>query len=293
MPSGSVMIHSLVVGKACEVLFFAFYLHKKPLYVAFYLCYNSIRTLTTERIIKMSEYLNFSEISQKVQFKQILDWLNIPYSLSDGVIKGDGFIIDIAKNLYFNPKGSDRGSVINFLAAVNKNDLRTAAQVLKHQFLDKLPQPDREIPNLNLLYTKEIEDLGFTPEFAANHEFGLVKQHSIMAGKIAFKIYNGAEHIGYVGFNPKNNDWFFPKGFKRVLYNNNLEAEKVVLTVSILETLDLLNKGVPSVSLIGKSMTEIQEEQLKVYKYIIVKHPEPDNIVIRLSRFSFVNISPN
>lgn len=240
----------------------------------------------------MAEYLNFSEISQKVSFKDLLDKLNISYNLSDGIIKGDFFIVDLSKNLYFNPKGQDKGSVINFLANRKQVDVRTAALELKNMFLKEQPPPKRDMPNLPLIYTQDIIDRGFSAEFASEHEFGFVKQNSIMAGKIAFKIYDSTEHIGYVGYNPKSEEWFFPKGFKKVIYNNQLEAEEVFLTVSIWEDLDLINKGFPAVSLIGKSMSDVQEAQLKKYKYIKLIHNEPDNIVSRIAKSSFIKISP-
>ena len=39
----------------------------------------------------MSEYLNFAEISQKILFKEVLDWLNVPYLYRERRVKGDWF----------------------------------------------------------------------------------------------------------------------------------------------------------------------------------------------------------
>jgi hypothetical protein len=242
----------------------------------------------------MSEFLNFQDISQKIQFKDVLDWLNIPYTATqNGELKGEGFIITISKNLYFNPTGEDKGSVINFLVKQKGLDVRSAAQELKKNFLTEAKEPKRELPNLELHYCKFLEEKGISQEMAKEYEIGLVKQHSIIAGKIAFKTYDeNGNHSGYVAYNFQKDEWFFPKGFKRTLYNaHRITDKEVVLTISIWETLEYLKKGIPSVSLIGKTMTDKQAEQLAKFINILVIHPEPDNILVRLSRNSFVKVS--
>ena len=242
----------------------------------------------------MSEFINFSEVSQKIPFKDLLDWLNIPYTATqNGELKGQGFIITTSKNLYFNPNGEDKGSVINFLAKQKGLDVRSAAQELKKNFLTEAKEPKRELPNLELHYCKFLEEKGISQEIAKEYEIGLVKQHSIIAGKIAFKTYDeNGNHSGYVAYNFQKDEWFFPKGFKRTLYNaHRITDKEVVLTISIWETLEYLKKGIPSVSLIGKTMTDKQAEQLAKFINILVIHPEPDNILVRLARNSFVKVS--
>lgn len=240
------------------------------------------------------EYLNFAEISKKIFFKDVLDWLNIPYTITQqGEIKGEGFIITVAKNLYFNPLGQDKGSVINFLAKKKNIDIRTAAAELKQVFLKEQKQPPKELPVLELHYCKFLEDKGISKEMAKEYEIGLVKQHSIISGKIAFKMYdeNGV-HTGYVAYNPQKDEWFFPKGYQRDLFNiHRIQGDSVFLTVSISEALELIKQGKQAVALLGKSMTERQEEQLKRFSYISVQHPEPDNIIVRLAKFAFVSSS--
>ncbi len=242
----------------------------------------------------MSEFINFSEISQKIPFKDLLDWLNIPYTATqNGELKGEGFIITTSKNLYFNPIGEDKGSVINFLAKQKGLDLRIAAQELKKNFLAESKEPKRELPNLELNYCKFLEEKGISQEMAREYEIGLVKQHSIISGKLAFKVYDEfSNHSGYVAYNISKDEWFFPKGFKRTLFNaHRITTQEVVLTISIWETLDYLKKGIPSVSLIGKTMTDKQAEQLAKFINILVVHPEPDNILFRLARNSYVKVS--
>jgi hypothetical protein len=223
-----------------------------------------------------------------------LDWLNIPYSVyQNGEIRGEGFIINIVKNLYLNPNGKEKGSVINFLANNKGLDIRSAASELKKQFLSKV-EPKKELPNLELHYCKFLEDRGISEALAKEYEIGLVKQHSIIAGKIAFKAYDeNGQHSGYIAYNPQKDEWFFPKGFKRTLYNaHHITEDEVTLTVSIWETLDFAKHGIPSVSLIGKTMTDIQAEQLSRFSRVVLVHPEPDNIVVRLAKKSFVRVSP-
>lgn len=236
------------------------------------------------------EFLDFKAISQNIRFQDVLDWLNVPYALSDNELKGDFGIVTVSKNLYFNPKGEDKGSVINFLAYTKGLDLRTAAKQLKDHFLTAPKEPKRELPNLTLNYCKFLEDKGISEELAKEFEIGLVKQHSIISGRIAFKIYDENKvHTGYVAYNPQKEDWFFPKGFKRELYNiHRITSDDIVLTVSIWEVLEYAKQNIPAVSLIGKSMSEKQEEQLGRFKSIHLIHPDPDNIVSRLARKSFI-----
>lgn len=241
----------------------------------------------------MSEFLNFQEISQKVQFKDMLDWLNVPYTpTQNGELKGEGFIITLAKNLYFNPTGEDKGSVINFLAKYKGLDLRAAAKELKDHFLSEPKEPVREIPNLELHYCPFLKERGITEELAKQLEIGFVKQRSIISGKLAFKTYDqNGQHSGYVAYNHSKGEWFFPKGFKRTLYNpQKYDGEEITATVDIFSCIDLIKSGVPSVSLIGKTMTDIQAEQLSRFTRVVLAHPEPDNIVARLARKTFVMV---
>ena len=239
------------------------------------------------------EFLNFAEISKEVKFADLLDSLNIPYTQKNGELLGDGFIVNVQKNLFFVPKNDDlKGSVINFLAYQKGIELREAASELKKQFLAKPSEPKREIPNLSLEWHDYIEKRGINPDIAREYEIGFVKQRSIVAGKIAFKVYNNSsQHIGYIGYKLDDDKWFFPKGFKRPLYNSfRLSDNKaVILTVDPFDALRIISLGFKQVtSLLANSMTSEQEEQLKHFKYILLLHNEPKNIVQRLYETSFV-----
>ena len=241
------------------------------------------------------EFLNFKEISKSINFADVLDWLNIPYQKKDNELRGEGFIVSIEKNLFFCPENDElKGSVINFVGHYKKIELREAASLLKTQFLSKKKEtkPKRDIPNLTLEWDSYIAERGIKPEIAKEYEIGYVKQRSIIAGRIAFKIYNHeGKHIGYIGYKTEDGNWFFPKGFKRPLYNVfKLEDTKsVIVTVDPFDALRIASLGYKQVvSLLANSMTAEQEEQLKKFKHILLFHKEPENIVNRLYASSYI-----
>ncbi len=239
----------------------------------------------------MAEFLDFQEISQRIPFADVLDYLNIPYTTKGKELRGEGFIVDTGKNLYFNPKGDDKGSVINFLHARKGGTLRDCAIELKKQFLGEPKKTEREIPMLELdRRHAAVSKLGISEESAEYFDIGYCGQKSIMAGKVAFKIIDhNNNHVGYVGL--KDGEWFYPKGFKRDTFYNlfRQKQEAVILTVSVLDVVHLHSLGFPFViGLMGKSATGTQFELLKLFKRILILHPEPENIRNRLCEFAFV-----
>jgi hypothetical protein len=245
--------------------------------------------------LSKQEFLNFSEISKSILFEDVLDWLNISYHKKNNEIRGEGFVISIEKNLFFCPTDENmKGSVINFVSHQKNIDLREAALLLKQQFLlnKKETKPKREIPDLILEWDSFIKTRGISSEIAKEYEIGLVKQRSIIAGRIAFKIYDhSGNHTGYIGYKPQDDSWFFPKGFKRPLYNafRLKDTKYAIVTVDPFDTLRIVSLGFTHVvSLLANSMTSEQEEQLKQFKYLLLFHSEPQNIVNRLYSTSFV-----
>ncbi|MFZ1321993.1 MAG: hypothetical protein WAT71_10600 [Ignavibacteria bacterium] len=245
--------------------------------------------------MKNQEFLNFAEISKVIQFSELLDWLNIPYQKKNNELRGEGFIVSIEKNLFFTPNDNNlKGSVINFLAHQKQISLREAALLLKQQFISQKidNKPKRDIPELILLLDDYFSERNINPEIVVEYEAGYVKQRSIVAGRIAFKIYDSqSNHIGYIGYKKEDNSWFFPKGFVRPLYNIHRinEFKAVVVTTDVFDALRIISLGIKQVvSLLAKSMTAAQEEELKKFKYIFLFHPEPENIVNRLFKTSFI-----
>lgn len=242
-----------------------------------------------------SEFLNFKEISDTVLFEEVLNWLNMPFERKGEELRGEGFIINVGKNLFFNPENNEiKGSVINFVAHHNEIELRDAALLLKEQFLakKKVTKPKREMPNLTLEWDPYIEERGITPEMSKEYEIGMVKERSIVAGRIAFKVYDhSSAHIGYIGYRKEDGNWFYPKGFKRPLYNAHKvkDTKSVIVTTDPFDALRIISMGFKqTVSLLAKSMTSEQEQELKKYRYILLFHNEPANIVNRLFASSFI-----
>ena len=252
----------------------------------------------------MSNYLDFKQISWEIRFKDFLNWLNLSYKEKNGQIKGefpDGelFVVNMEKNLFFCPAQENvKGSVINFYSHLKNCDLREAAQTLKERFLDTPKPNQRGIPELVLNFTPLLpERFGISEDISEIYEVGLVKQRSIMSGHIAFKIYNEKnEHTGYVGWHPKKNKWFFPKNFKRTLYNihNAKQYDKVIVTVNPFDCLKLVTMNVVQVvSLLGKSMSDHQEELIREhFNSVMLLHSEPENTINRLARHCFVKAPP-
>jgi len=245
--------------------------------------------------LSKQEFLNFSEISKTILFEDVLNWLNIPFQRKGKELKGDGFIVSIEKNLFFSTDNQEsRGSIINFVSKIRNVDLREAAFLLKSQFLSskKEIQPKREIPSLSLEWDPFLMERGINQPIANEYQVGYVKQRSIIAGRIAFKIFDhSANHIGYIGYKKEDDSWFFPKGFKRPLYNSWRLTDKksAIVTVDPFDALRLASLGFKQVlSLLANSMTAEQEEQLKRFRYILLLHKEPENIINRLYTTSFI-----
>ena len=242
-----------------------------------------------------NQFLNFNEISKGISFEDVLNWLNVPFQRKNTELRGDGFIVSVNKNLFFCPDNESlKGSVINFVAHYKKLPLREAANLLKTQFLskNKITEPKREIPNLILDWDQYLEERGITKELAKEYEVGLVKQRSIISGRIAFKIYNDkGGHTGYIGYKKQDDSWFFPKDFKRPLYNVSKvkDYKSVIVTVDPFDALKIIALGFSQVvSLLANSMTSEQEIQLKQFKYMLLLHKEPENIVNRLYNSCFI-----
>jgi hypothetical protein len=245
--------------------------------------------------LSKQEFLNFTEISKVISFEEVLNWLNIPFQRKDKELRGEGFIVNIEKNLFFCPDNDElKGSVINFVAHYKKVDLREAATLLKGEFLAKKTETKtkRGLPNLTLEWHQYIQERGINEEIYKEYELGYVKQRSVVSGRITFKIHDhSGKHIGYIGYKEEDGSWFFPKGFKRPLYNafRIKDPKSVIVTVDPFDALKIASLGFKQVtSLLANSMTAEQEELLTKFKYILLFHSKPENIVNRLYTTSFV-----
>ena len=241
------------------------------------------------------EFLNFNEISKAISFEDVLNWLNLPYQKKNNELRGEGFIVSIDKNLFFCPENEElKGSIINFVAYFKKIPLREAASLLKVQFLStkKDFKPKRDIPDLTLEWDPYLKERGINIDTFQKYEIGYVKQRSILSGRIAFKIYDHAGlPIGYIGYKKEADSWFFPKGFKRPLYNSFRikDNKSVIVTTDPFDSLRIASLGYEQVvSLLANSMTSEQEEELKRFRVILLFHKEPANIINRLFATSYI-----
>jgi hypothetical protein len=243
----------------------------------------------------MAAYLDFAAISKQISFEQLLNWLNIPFSKKGKELIGKNFVVNIEKNLYLNTSDTEqRGSIINYLSHHKEIDLRSAALEIKHQFLVDKPKEEKKLPDLELHYTDQLLSYGINEDIAKTYEIGLVKQKSIMAGKISLKVYNPDNSVaGYIGYNIKDG-WFFPKGFKRPVWNLNrlFNEDFIFLVANPFDALKIISMGYPHTAcLLGNSMTDDQLKQLQSMpnlQSIHLLHKDPMNIVGRVAKHLFI-----
>lgn len=241
----------------------------------------------------MKGFVDFKQVSSQVLFKTLLDHLNVLYQETEKEIKGEiegwKFIVNKGKNLFFSPNSDRKGSVVNFFSEAKGVDLREAAFTIKRLFLDE-KKIEREIPELTLTYTPEIEKLGLSEATCKDYEIGVPTGRTIMAKKIAFKLYDQSEtFMGYIGKKPDG--WFYPKGFTRsFLYNGyRSQTDYCILVPDPLDCVMLCQLGFKfSIAIMGLSPTDPQLELLKRYKRILLIHKAPENTVLKLSGHSFV-----
>jgi hypothetical protein len=246
----------------------------------------------------MGAYYDFADISAKIPFPALLNSLNIPYSDTNEGLKGSAgkfhFVVNTQKNLFLSPHDKEaKGGVINFYSILKGIGLREAAEELKKMFLDKPAEQKRPTPDLELHYCDTLKKFGFTEEFCKNYEIGLVKQKSIMAKKIALMIrHENGDKEGYIGYDAKEDKWFFPKGSKRNwLYNlHRQDKQYAILTACPLDCLRLINIGYPyTVALGAEAATDHQIELISArFKRLLILHKDPQNIVHRLFGKVFV-----
>ena len=245
-------------------------------------------------------FLDFNAISEKIQFKDVLDYYNLGYSETREGLKGHAgdikkpfsFIVSPNKNLFISP-GDDniKGGIINFVSAYENLDLRSSAQKLYDTFL--ATYKEKEIPELKLEYCEYLKEIGISEELATQYEIGLFKGKGIMAGRISFKIYDKEnKKLGYIGYSIKKEDWFYPKGFKRPVYLLNKKQENLKHCILVSDPFDCLylrSIGFDyTFGLLASSMTATQEEDLKTFQRILLIHKDGENTANRLNRNCFV-----
>lgn len=240
------------------------------------------------------QYLNFKEVSEKLNWPEVLDWLNVSYEDKGKEIRTEDIVISKQNKLFFYKKdGTEKGKalgIINYVADQKNIGLRKACEVLISVFLKEHKDPERAIPELSLHYTAEVKALGLTEETCQRYEIGMVKQRSIMAGKIAFKLYDD-QFRGYIGKEVKKDGWFYPKGFRRnFLYNGHrISGDYCIAVPDALACVRICQLGFPyTVATLGLAPTAEQVAEFARYRRILLIHPSPGNTLLRLSGKSFI-----
>ena len=234
-------------------------------------------------------FIDFNKLAKEIQFVDLLNKLEIPYKeKGDNIITEDA-VISVKKNLFFWKGKNKGGNVIQFLVDKQGITHREAGIWLKKNMVKHTPK--RKIPELELTYSYAVSQLGIEEETAKNFEIGVPKGKTIMAGKVAFRIYDKDNNpLGYIGL---KDGWFYPKGFEASehLYNYNRRNgnQFCVLAPSPLVVAQLFQQNIPqAVGLFSPNISDTQVKLLKTFKYVFVNHAEPDKIIQKLSPYCYV-----
>lgn len=244
-------------------------------------------------------YLDFKEIS-KVPFDKVLNHLGIVTEDgekgSKGMLKGTQFIVTESKNLFLCPYEKDwKGSIINFWSIHHDCDLKTAAQQIVKEFMTAPKAPKRAIPNLKLEYCAFLRTNQVKPETSDLLEAGLCSQKSIMAGKVCFKMYtaDGAECVGYIGYDPKTGNPIVPNQYKHdYLFNlHRVTTDWAIVAKSPLAACQLHTAGYTNVlGLTRESLTDEQVTLLSTFKRLVFYDCSPA-AVMRMAQYCYVIIA--
>jgi len=245
------------------------------------------------------KFLDFKAVAEKAEWKPVLDWLNEPYEETTTEFRTELVVIDKKTKLFFYKKhGPEKGKalgIINYVANAKGVDVRQACEMIIGIFKEKKP-PKREIPELGLHFSPEVEKLGLTLETCKELEIGLVKQKSIMAGKVAFRLHDSSgQPAGYIGKEAKKDGWFYPKGFARTFVYNGYRGngDYCIAVPSVLDCALLHQMGFRyTVAFMGLSPTDDQLAHLQKFRRILLLHPSPQNTLQKLSPQAFVKSVP-
>lgn len=251
-------------------------------------------------------FLNFAEISAAVEWKELLNHLNLTYTEDKDELKGQSgkgwnFIISLAKGQFFSPTNrSLRGGPVNFLQAVSGKGLREAAHYLKTTFMKppatEVQEEEKKVPAYVLDFEHPaVKALNLTPEDCERYECGYVKT-GMMKGRVSFLIRDLAgDPAGWIGYRQDAKiQWLFPSEkyytHKHVWGLHRLEDRApAFLTASIPEAIHI-DRFFPNqaLALVSDKINEEQALILAMARSIVVLFPNPDYICTKLARRSFV-----
>lgn len=226
--------------------------------------------------------MDFKRISQ-IPFKDVLDFFNVGYEDENSLLKGEGFVVNVSRNKYYNSKGFEEGGVIKFTAKQQGLNLFEAGKLLDCQFFSEPKRKD--IPKLTLHYD---DSMPCDEETAKTYEVGYVIEKSLLEGKMAYTIYNpsGTEVVGYLGWEGK---YIYSKDFKagEYIFNYHRANNKhVILCIHPFNTLIHLQNGESAVALLNANIiTDTQLRLMKKYEKVIFEGglEKYDDIFFKLS----------
>lgn len=248
---------------------------------------------------------DFAAICQQVPFISLIQTLNLEHKIEGKTIKLPDAIVTLngskAGNDIFKFKGEDKGgSIIDYaMHALGLKSKLKAAQWLSETFLGTKEQK-KDIPELTLTYDPYLAAIGISEKIAEDYQVGLVKGHSVMSGRISFKLIDKDNtHRGYIGFDAtgkKKVKWYVPEGTKidDMLFNYNRRngGDYCILAENPLEAVYLCSIGFPfTLGLITRSITNAQLELMKVFKRVIVIGETPTAHALGLISVCFTKIA--
>ncbi len=128
----------------------------------------------------MGKYINFNDLADQVAFKEVLDWLKIPYSEQDGKLIGKGFSVDIKANRY-KASADNYGNIINFVNQVKKCGLRRAAEMIDEEF------PSEEKAPVNTVLDSSDDDKNGSQRQTRKRELLVIDEQGVLIGKLVLE----------------------------------------------------------------------------------------------------------
>ena len=168
------------------------------------------------------------------------------------------------KNLWFCPSCKKGGNVISLVMAKKGMEY----QEVKEKLLKGTPTKRKLTRELQLTYelqwTEKLGEIGLTEELCQKLEIGIPKGRSMLAGCVAFTIYNEGKKIAYYGIRIKDGRAVFHRSFNPECYLYNIDniQDHAIFTMDMFECVLLINEGRSAVCNFG--LPYLSKEQIKM-----------------------------
>jgi DNA primase len=244
----------------------------------------------------------------------------------------DTFCVNETKNVWYCHSDSCKqngkkagGNVIDFVQAMENCSAYEAAKKLSGQFVGDAVTTSKPAPEQksstpspvveenrplaftlkDIAYCDYLNARGISEETATKFGVGFFPGKGSMAGRVVIPIHDetGAL-VAYAGraIDGTEPKYKLPQGFhkSKVLYNRNIvKGDTTVIVEGFFGTLMVSEAGFPCVGLMGKTLSEAQENLLN-FKFItlMLDPDEPgktatNELVLRLSRNHYVRVARN